>query len=130
MPSNSMDFGIEYNATTGIFSLRVGPAGVPAALVTITGKTPADSTVTVAAANLLASLTGMASIIATKGVTLTGNVNVVGNLNVAGTITGAGTATLAGVVQAADGVFSGTSFRNHAHAYVDGGGITQRPVGN
>lgn len=130
LPSNSMDFGIEYNATTGIFSLRVGPAGVPAALVTITGKTPADSTVTVAAANLLASLTGMASIIAPRGIKIAGNVEVLGALTVAGAINGAGTATVAGVVTAADGVFSGTSFRNHAHAYVDGGGITQRPVGN
>jgi hypothetical protein len=130
VPSTSMDFGIEYNALTGIFMLRVGPAGVPAALITVSGKTPADSTVTVNAANLVATLTGMANLNAPQGLTIVGNVKVVGNLDLTGGLTGAGPATMAGIFRAEDGVFSDVSFRNHTHAYVDGGGITQRPIGN
>jgi hypothetical protein len=72
----------------------------------------------------------MANINAPKGLTIVGNVKVVGNLDLTGGLTGAGPATMAGVFKAEDGVFAGVSFRNHTHAYVDGGGITQRPVGN
>lgn len=124
-PTSEMDLSVEYNANTGAYSIRLGTAGAPAALVTIKALTPADAEVSVIAKDLKALLTGSATISAPQGIKLIGDVTVAGNLTVSGT-------AKTGPVTTPAATIGGIDFAQHSHVYVhpaipDGASTTSPP---
>jgi hypothetical protein len=111
-PTYQMDLSIEYSALLGEYSIRLGTAGAPAALVKIKAITPADAAVTVMAKDLTALLTGGATIVAPTGVTIVGKVSIIGALNVTGPVVATGPLT---VPMATIG---GQNFATHKHGYL------------
>lgn len=114
IPTLQMDLSIEYSALLGEYSIRLGTAGTPAALVTIKALTPADAAVTVIAKDLSAILSGSATISALLGVTLNApaGVTINGPLQVNGTVTTAGPLTTPAAT------IGGTFFATHKHGYL------------
>lgn len=112
IPTIAMDLSVEYSALLGEYTIRVGTAGAPAALVTIKAISPADAEVSVLSKDLRATLTGTATIVAAQGINLIGKVSVIGSLDVTGPVTVAGTA------EATRGIFGGVDVQKHKHGYL------------
>jgi hypothetical protein len=112
IPTYQMDLSIEYSALLGEYSIRLGTAGAPAALVSIKAISEADAAVTVKAKDLTAVLTGGATIVAATGVTIVGKVSIIGALNVTGPVVATGPLT---VPMATIG---GQNFATHKHGYL------------
>jgi hypothetical protein len=114
---SQMDLSLEYDSVLQVFTLRIGRAGSPAAVVSVRGDDPATSSVTVTAAevNVLAAqkmtfAAGVALELVAPTIKLKGNVEVAGNLAVAGATT---------MTQAASAM--GVSIANHVHPFIDTG---------
>jgi hypothetical protein len=123
---SQLDLSLEYDSIRQVFTLRVGRAGCPAAVVSISGDDPTTSTVTVtaaevniAAAQKVSFSAGVALELLAPTIKLRGNVEVAGNLAVAGATT---------MVQSASAM--GVSLANHVHPFVDSGvaSKTSKPI--
>jgi len=113
-PTYQMDLSIEYDALFGVYSIRLGTAGVAAALVKIKALTPADAEVTVQAKNLSAVLTGSATISALLGVTL----NAPAGVTINGPLTVNGPVKTLGPLTTPLAVIGGKNFATHVHQYL------------
>ncbi|MFA6132466.1 MAG: hypothetical protein WC869_00465 [Phycisphaerae bacterium] len=113
-PTYQMDLSIEYSALLGEYSIRLGPAGSPAALVKIAGFSAATSKVSVLCKDLEATLTGGATIRAATGVSIMcpAGISLFGPLKVYGTITALGQIT------APNAMIGGVNFLAHVHSYI------------